>query len=129
METILDNCYEVLLKNISYDGKLLVAKVTELYIGERKKIVPKPSGKEFMIQFSEPVSFCVVEEIHASITGLTNDGAGKILRDSSSTKLSDALGLGEYPERSNEFRQYCLITAHEILVVFTSNSPIVTELK
>ncbi len=127
MKTALDNCFEVLLNRLYYDGKNLTVELKEqvlVGIGKRKSIESNSDSRDFRVVFSLAVSHLLVEEFAESVANLVQSDEKGFLRKMENQLLNNLLGL-DVPGRCENLDCYALLTSHETLIVFCENSPTV----
>lgn len=122
MDTQLDICHELQLEGYCYDGKNLVAHVSELVVGPGRNVVQ--GDRRYLVTFQRPVSHAVTEEFPAVLATWIRGTDSGFLRRLDNESLAVAMGLNE--SQFSEFRAFALITAHEILVAFCAYEPEVT---
>jgi hypothetical protein len=124
METEFDNCFEVLLNRLCYDGNNLTVELKEQFVGKRRKIGTNSSSRNFKVVFISPTSHVLVEEFAESVANLVKSSEKGFLRKMKNQSLVKLLGL-DVPEMYENLNCYALLTSHEILIVFCEHHPTV----
>lgn len=127
MQTELDNCYEVLLTSLYYDGNNLIAEVKEQFVDGRGNIEINSSSRKFNVLFSFVKSYLIIEEFAESIAGLVRNDEKEFLRKMENKLLTEFLGLN-VEEIYGNLICYALLTSHEILIVYCEDNPIVERI-
>jgi len=124
MRTKLDSLHELELQSIKYDGRTLVAEVAELVVGYGGRV--GMGATRYFISFVEPVAHALTEEFPSVCARwIQGDDIG-FLRRIENASLQATMGLDLQQFQSHV--GYALITAHEILVVYCNQEPVVFEL-
>ncbi|MGN6828295.1 hypothetical protein [Paucibacter sp. M5-1] len=123
MHTDLDSLHELELDRCVYDGRTLVAEVNELIVGYGGRVVRGP--RRYGIRFARPVAHAVTEELPAAVAALLQAGDGGFLRNVEASALRVALGLDL--EQFEGLLAFALVTAHEVLVAYCTDEPIIEE--
>ena len=124
MQTALDSRHELELISLRYNGHELVAEVCELIVGPGGRV--SQGLHSYTVSFIRPRAHALTEEFPAICGNWLDDADSGFLRRVENSGLRTAMGLDlEQFENQNA---YLLITAHEILAVFSENDPIVEAL-
>jgi hypothetical protein len=123
MHSALDSLFEIELDRCVYDGHSLVAEVNELVVDSGRRIV---QGKRRLnVLFPRPIAHAITEEFPASYAQLLEGNDIGFLRCIDASSLRIALGLDLEQFQSNH--AYALVTAHEVLVAYCREEPIIQE--
>lgn len=121
MRTVLDSLHELEFDGCRYDGNELVADITELVVGLGGRIIQ--GSRRYTVRFPRPLAHAVTEEFPAAVAQLIQGGDTGFLRRIESTPLRAALGLDL--EQFGDQHAYALITAHEVVVAYCLEEPVV----
>nr|WP_315428599.1 hypothetical protein [uncultured Albidiferax sp.] len=123
MHSILDSRHELELVGLKYDGRNLSAEVIELIVVDGGHVAH--GACRYLVNFPKPIAHALTEEFPAMVAELIRGKDTGFLRRIESDSLRSALGLNL--EQFSEQFAYALITAHEILVVYCAEEPLVVE--
>ena len=123
MDTDLDLLHDLELDRCVYDGQNLEAEVSELVVGYGGCVVRGP--RRYSVRFARPVAHTITEELPAAFAALFQGGDRGFLRDVEAPALRVALGLDL--KQLEGLRSFALVTAHEVLVAYCSDEPVVEE--
>ena len=124
MKTALDDCFEVLLEHLFYDGVDLTAKLTEQIANQNGNIKISSDSRNFRVVFRTVISHLVVEEFAEAAANLVKSSEEGFLKKMDNLLLTNFLGLS-ISERYENLNCYALLTSHEILIVFSEHIPTV----
>lgn len=124
MKTTLDDCFEILLEHLFYDGADLTVKLTEQIANQNRNIEISPNSRHFTVVFRTVISHLVVEEFAEAAANLVKSSEEGFLKKMDNRLLTDFLGLN-ISERYENLNCYALLTSHEILIVFSEYIPTV----
>jgi hypothetical protein len=124
MKTALDDCFEILLENLFYDGVDLTVKLTEQIANQNRNIKTSSDSRNFIVVFSTVMSHLVVEEFAEAVANLVKSSEEGFLKKMDNQLLTNFLGLNILEGYEN-LNCYALLTSHEILIVFSEHIPTV----
>ena len=128
MKTVLDECFEVLLEHLFYDGVNLTVLLKEQIKSPRGNIKTSLDSRNYRVVFSVVISHLVVEEFADAVANLVKSSEEGFLKRVENQLLTNFLGLN-ISERYENLNGYALVTSHEILIVFCEHIPIVELVK
>ena len=124
MKTVLDECFEILLEHLFYDGVRLTVLLKEQVKSPRGNIKTSLNSRNFRLVFSLVISHLVVEEFADAVANLVESSEEGFLKRMENQLLTNVLGLN-VSERYENLNCYALLMSHEILIVFCENIPTV----
>ncbi|WP_374537832.1 hypothetical protein [Chitinimonas taiwanensis] len=123
MQTDLDTRHELELRGLRYDGQALHAEVVELVVGYGGKV---QAGKaQYLVTFTHVLAHALTEEFPAVVAQWVQGVDSGFLRRIDNPVLQASMGLNL--EQFHDVAAYALITAHETLVVYCTDLPVVSE--
>lgn len=123
MRTDLDTRHELELKGLRYDGRALHAEVVELVVGYGGRV--QAGNAHYLVTFPHPLAHALTEEFPAVVAQWVQGADSGFLRRIDNPLLQASMGLNL--EQFHDVAAYALMTAHETLVVYCTDMPVVSE--